>query len=223
VKVPRKAPQPVPLESFERLLQKAPDLQMRTYLLCGWLAGLRLNEALDLEREESAKVPWVDFPRNRIVLPAEFVKAVADQWVPLDPELRAALESLPRHGRKVFRFVGEKGKNKGEVLDGNAVSQRVAALAKKAGVRLTMKALRRGFGCRYAGKVSAHVLQRLMRHATLKTTMDYYVNIDQAVEDAVLGPGRNTSRNSAGSAEVPGQLPATLNPSDQSTNSPSAS
>ena len=32
------------------------------------------------------------------------------------------------------------------------------ALAKKAGVKLTMKSLRRGFGCRYAGKVSAHIL-----------------------------------------------------------------
>jgi hypothetical protein len=59
-----------------------------------------------------------------------------------------------------------------------------------------MKALRRGFGCRYAGKVSAHVLQRLMRHASLKTTMDYYANIDAAVEEAVLGLQGNTLRNS---------------------------
>ena len=58
-----------------------------------------------------------------------------------------------------------------------------------------MHALRRGFGCRYAGKVSAHVLQRLMRHASIKTTMDYYANVDAAVEEAVLGPQRNTLRN----------------------------
>jgi integrase len=64
-----------------------------------------------------------------------------------------------------------------------------------AGVRLTFKSLRRGFGCRYAGKVSAHVLQRLMRHSDLKITMTYYANIDAAVEEAVLGAKRNTSRN----------------------------
>src|SRR5262249_38316269 len=49
VKVPKKDPQPVPLESFERLLSKAEDAEMRAFLLCGWLAGLRLTEALQLE------------------------------------------------------------------------------------------------------------------------------------------------------------------------------
>src|SRR5579871_5145210 len=46
VKLPKKKPQPVPTESFEKLLDKAPDQEMRAYLLSGWLAGLRLNEAL---------------------------------------------------------------------------------------------------------------------------------------------------------------------------------
>jgi integrase len=194
IKVPKKDPQPVPLESFERLLAKAEgDPQMQAYLLCGWLAGLRLSEALALEWEASEKAPYLDLARDRIVLPAEFAKAVKDQWVPLDPELRRVLEALPRHGRRVFRFPGERGE-----LGAGGVSQRVADLARKAGVKLTMKALRRGFGCRYAGKVSAHVLQRLMRHANIKTTLDYYANIDAAVEEAVLGPQRNTSRNNAG-------------------------
>ena len=77
------------------------------------------------------------------------------------------------------------------------MSNRIIALARKAGVRLTRKALRRGFGCRYAGKVPAQVLQKLMRHANIKTTMDYYANIDDAVEEAVLGPQCNSSRNTA--------------------------
>jgi hypothetical protein len=41
--------------------------------------------------------------------------------------------------------------------------------------------------------LSAHVLQRLMRHSSIKTTMDYYANIDAAVEEAVLGDRRNSS------------------------------
>jgi integrase len=192
VRVPAKAPQPVPLESFEKVLDKTADPQMQAYLLCGWLAGLRLSEALALEREPSETAPYVDPVRDRIVLPAEFAKAVKDQWVPIDPELRKALDVLPHHGRKVFRFLDRRG----QVLDAGAVSQKVTALAKKAGVRLSMKTLRKGFGCRYAGKVSAHVLQRLMRHANIRTTMDYYANIDDAVEEAVLGPQRNGIRNS---------------------------
>src|SRR5262249_13931181 len=60
VKVPLKSPQPVPEEAFERLMAKAPDKAMRVFMLCGWLAGLRLGEAVALEWEENDKAPWVD-------------------------------------------------------------------------------------------------------------------------------------------------------------------
>ena len=56
------------------------------------------------------------------------------------------------------------------------MSQRVRYLAKRVGVKITTKTMRRGFGCRYAGKVSAHVLQKLMRHAQISTTMNVYGN-----------------------------------------------
>jgi integrase len=185
--------------SFEKLFDKAEgDANMQAYLLCGWLAGLRLSEAAALEWEETTLAPWLDLANDRIILPAEMVKAVEDQWLPLDPVLKAALERLPRHGRKVFRFFGPRG----EAVSRSAISDRIVALAKKAGVRLTMHSLRKGFGCRYAGKVSAHVLQRLMRHANIATTMAYYANIDAAVEEAVLGQKRNSLRNSASTAEV---------------------
>jgi integrase len=144
-----------------------------------------------LEWEPTDKAPYLDLGRDRIAFPAEFVKAVEDQWVPLDPELRRVLEALPRRGRTVFHFTTPAG----EPLSLGSISNRIAALSRKAGVRLTMKSLRRGFGCRYAAKVSAHVLQRLMRHSNIRITMDYYANIDDAVEEAILGPKRNTSRN----------------------------
>jgi integrase len=194
VRVPRKDPQPVAEEAFERLLAKAPDATMRAYLLCGWRVGLRLEEAYLLEWEPADAAPWVDLANDRIVLPGELVKGVRDQWVPLDPELRAALLALPRDGKRVFRFTDTR-KGKGGEIAAKGVSDRVARLAKLAGVRLTMKSLRRGFGCRYAAKVPAQVLQKLMRHSRIKTTMDYYANVDEAAMDAVLGSRRNTSRN----------------------------
>ena len=61
-----------------------------------------------------------------------------------------------------------------------------------------MHSLRKGFGCYYAGKVSAQVLQKLMRHGDIKTTMAYYANVDAAAEEAILGPQRNDSRNTQG-------------------------
>ncbi|HKB37623.1 MAG TPA: hypothetical protein VKD72_14340 [Gemmataceae bacterium] len=196
VSVPKKRPLPVATELFERLVEAASkDHQLQVFISCGWLAGLRLVETFELEWEESRTCPWVDLPRNRIWLPAETVKAVEDQWVPLDPILREALLSLPRHGRKVFHFTdGRPGCGTRLVLAAS-IGQRIIKLARRAGVRLNMRMLRRGFGSRYAGKVPAQVLQRLMRHSDITITMTYYANIDQAVEEAVLGDRRNTSRN----------------------------
>jgi integrase len=197
IRVPKKKPQPVPAETFERLFEKAADEQTRAFLLTGWLGGLRLREALSLEWEANDKAPWIDLSRNRLILPAEFAKSDEDQWVPLDPVLREAIERLPRHGPRVFRFISRKT---GEPICAEGMSQRIIKLAKKAGVKLSMHTLRKGFGCRYAGKVPAQVLQRLMRHSNIKTTMDYYANIDDAVEEAVLGAKRNTSRNTKSDA-----------------------
>jgi integrase len=195
VKVPKRKPQAVPVESVERLLDKAGDPELRVFLLCGWLAGLRRKEAMALEREPTDEAPWVDFERERIWLPGTFVKAVEDQWVPLDPKLREALLSLPQTGRKVFHLMTRGDRSE---LKPTSVSDRIADVAKAAGVKLSMKSLRRGFGCRYAGKVPAQVLQKLMRHGDIKTTMTYYANVDDAAEEAILGPKRNRSRNTRG-------------------------
>jgi integrase len=190
VRVPKKKPKAVPTEAFEKMYDKARDVQMKTFLLCAWLAGLRLAEAIRLDREETDEAPWVDFGRDRIWLPAEMVKADEDQWVPLDPVLRRALLALPRQGRKFFRFAAHDG----HAINDNAVAARISRLARQAGVKLTMRVLRRGFGCRYAARVPAQVLQRLMRHASITTTMTFYANVDDAVEEAVLGK-RNTLCN----------------------------
>src|SRR5262249_3953917 len=132
VKPPRKRPRPVPSESFEKLHAKAEgDPEMQAYLLCGWLAGLRLNEALALEHEPSESVPGVDWAGNRIVVPAEFAKATEDQWVTMAPALRRALEALPRQGRKVFYFTSSRD---GSPLTDSAMSDRVTRLARRAGV-----------------------------------------------------------------------------------------
>jgi integrase len=197
VSVEETSPTAVPTEAFERLYaQAAGDQDMQVFLLCGWLAGLRRNEALWLEWEDKDRsVPWLDLQRNRIWFPAGFVKGKRDQWVPLDPKLRTALEALPGCRGRVVRFMNSLG----EPSAPTHVSDRVTRLAKAAGVKLDYKALRRGFGCRYAAKVPAQVLQKLMRHSNIAITMKYYANVDDAVEAAVLGDsrsGRNISRNS---------------------------
>jgi integrase len=201
VDVPETKPRPVAVEAFERLIEKAPDAQTRAYLLCGWLAGLRLHEAFLLEWDETDEAPYLDLAGRRIVLPARFAKGKRDQWVPLDPVLEEALAQLPRRGKCVFHFTTRRG----QPISQKTMTGRIVRLAHKAGVKLTMHTLRKGFGCRHAGKVPAQVLQKLMRHRDIKTTMDYYANIDDAVMGAILGDNRqrNTSRNTEAPAPPP--------------------
>jgi len=38
--------------------------------------------------------------------------------------------------------------------------------------------LRRSFGTRWASRVKPAVLQKMMRHASIQTTLEYYVELD---------------------------------------------
>ena len=104
---------------------------------------------------------------------------------------------MKRLPKRHFNHKALRGRT-GRPLGPTGVCSRISALARQAGVRLSMKTLRAGFGCRYAGKVPAQVLQKLMRHGNIAITMTYYANVDDAVMDAVLGGKRNTSRNTGG-------------------------
>jgi integrase len=185
IKVPKKKPQPIPAESFERLLAKAPDDLWRAFLLCGWWAGLRLSEARELRWEASEEWPWIDFEGNRIVLPATFAKSGQDQAVPLHAVLKKTLAKLQRTNELVFPFNSRRG---GGRLSRNGCTNRILDMAKQAGVKLSMHRLRKGFGCRVAktlGKGNAPVLHELMRHSSMQITMDYYANVDDVLQAAI--------------------------------------
>jgi integrase len=85
-----------------------------------------------------------------------------------------------------------------------AVGERVSTLGKLAGVKLSMKSLRRGFGCYWAGRVPAQVLQKMMRHYNISLTMTYYANVDDAVAQAILSrePSIDTKRNTLRNSEA---------------------
>jgi len=105
--------------------------------------------------------------------------------VPLNPTFRAALEALPVTGDELFPFRSRKG---GGPLSRNGVTNYVRLLARRAGVKLSMHALRRGFGCRVAknlGRGNAPILHRLMRHSSMQITMDYYASVDDALHEAI--------------------------------------
>ena len=162
-------------EEFERLYSKTPSLDWRAFIATAWYTGMRRNEMLDLTWD-NRDFPRVDFEENRIWIPAAYNKSDADQWLPLHPELAEILQSIPSKTGFLFSFRNAP----------REVSRKFTKLARSLGLRITLHDLRRSFGSRYAPHVSAPVLQRLMRHADIKTTLEYYTVVDDVLEEAIL-------------------------------------
>lgn len=186
VKVPRLKPKRVNAADVAKLLAVAVDPHDRAMILLGWLAGLRISEAWELRWQETDRWPWVDFAHREIVFPARFVKADADQTVPLHPQLAECLSALPRDSETVMRHVDRRGtKTAGVTGTANAAGQRIIALANAAGVSLRHHDLRRGFCSAIAARHPPAVLMALARHSSIQTTMQFYANVDASMKAAV--------------------------------------
>jgi integrase len=175
-KLPKKTKiRKITAEEFERLIACAPDETWRAFLCVAWYSGMRRCEMLDLHWRGDEGMPWIDFSINRIWIPAEYNKSDADQWVPMHPDLAEALGPFRKDRGRIFRLGSCPG----------AASRKFRRIARKAGLKITLHDLRRSFGSRYAAVVPAQVLRRLMRHADIKTTLDFYTDIDDVLEEAI--------------------------------------
>jgi integrase len=163
-------------EEFERLLAVAPDDCWGAFLQTAWFTGMRRNEMLDMTWHSDSGTPWVDFKQSRIWIPAAYNKSDADQWVPLHPELAEVLKARRQPRGRLFPLSESP----------REVSRKFTKLARKVGLKISLHDLRRSFGSRYAAAVPAPVLQRLMRHADIKTTLAYYTDVDGVLDDAIL-------------------------------------
>ncbi len=217
----------VTTEEFERLLKivdteiKEPFREKWKHYLRGmWLSGLRLEESLLLHWTND-KFMTPDFsskyPMLRIQSAAE--KGKAFRLLPITPDFAAFLKETPVSARKGFVF------NPDTVIRGlktgvhrptaDHVGKVVARLGKKALIKVSEKKfasihdLRRSFGERWALLVMPKVLQELMRHGDIKTTMQYYVgNMSQDTAAAVYNAMQrigNTFGNSSPHEASPDQ------------------
>lgn len=176
-KLPKKAEvTKIVMEQFERLLAIAPDDGWAAFLQTAWYTGMRRNEMLDLHWNRDSGAPWIDFGQNRIWIPAAYNKSNADQWIPLHPELAEVLKGQRKDRGKLFQLSTSPME----------VSRKFTRLARKAGLKISLHDVRRSFGSRYASVVPAPVLQRLMRHADIKTTLNFYTNVDDVLDEAIL-------------------------------------
>lgn len=195
---------PITAEEYERMLGKAEsvrkgDAELWKRLLRGlWLSGLRLSEALQLSWDADAAITVHlsgRYPMLRIF--AEAQKSKRDALLPISPEFGEFLLAVPAEDRQGLVF-GIEGLVRGKPIDTQRASRIVAKIGEAALVvvdanviRLrvdkktgevtkvpkcaTAHDLRRAFGTRWSKRVMPVMLQRLMRHASIETTMRYYV------------------------------------------------
>jgi integrase len=182
---------PIAGEEFDRMIAVVPKVRPHdsatwTHYLTGlWLSGLRLEESLALSWEQDEPFT-VDLTGRRPAfrIYAEAQKARRDELLPMTPDFAQWLLQTPepdRHGR-VFKV---NGLQTGKPITPKRVCRLVSKFGKAAGV-VVNKAdgkfasahdLRRAFGTRWARRVTTAVLRQLMRHASIDTTMAYYVSI----------------------------------------------
>lgn len=183
---------PVTVEEFTRLLaivaEVRPDDSSRwEFFLKGlWLSGLRLAEAVELSWQSDARLA-VDVlgkhPRLRIVAEAE--KGNKDRLLPLTPDFAELLQTVPQSEREgfVFKLTGlasgwqMTAKRAGRII--SKIGERAdVVVSREGGKCASAHDLRRAFGTRWAKRVKPAVLMALMRHESIETTLDYYVELD---------------------------------------------
>jgi integrase len=208
VEMPRKPPgmkgRPITAEEFDRLIAKAQAEKQETpesHLLRGlWWSGLRLSEALALHWTDD-RAFCVDMGGKR---PMFFIRGHAEKGrknrlLAMAPEFAELLQQTPTAERVGFVFLSDEDPRPSLWT----LSRRLSALGLLAGIRVTPDKyasahdLRRAFGFRWAHRVMPPVLQELMRHETIATTMEYYVGRNaEATADAAYAAA-NTLANSA--------------------------
>ena len=215
---------PITLEELERMLDKVPQEvgeqaapSWKEYLEGLWQSGLRLEESLELWWDRDDRLQVVVEGRHPMLrIPRDFEKGNKDRMLPMAPEFAEFLERIPTAERtgRVFKLVAKRAH--GERLTRDRVSRIISAIGKAAKVKVhtyssgkvkyaSAHDLRRSFGERWSTRVMPPILQQLMRHESIETTLKYYVGRNaqltasilwEAYEKAVAG---NTSGNTTAS------------------------
>jgi len=194
----------VELSAEHRRHRIAVVTSWRHYLRGLWLSGLRLGESLQLSWDEGKGLSVDTSDRQEIMLRirAEAEKGHKDRILSLAPDFQAMLAETPETKRKgyVFRPLDADGRR----VQPDRAGRIISAIGKAAAVKVDSKAvidrgtrepamhpktgepvervkyasahdLRRSFGDRWADLVMPGVLQEMMRHESIETTMKYYV------------------------------------------------
>jgi integrase len=186
-------------EQFDRMLAAVPKVrphdapEWQRYLNGLWLSGLRLGESVALSWDAIAPFA-IDLSgkRPKFRIRGEAQKSGQDELLPMVPDFAEFILQTPENERRgrVFKL---NDVDTGNPIVPHWVGKLVAQIGKTArivvnpadGKTASAHDLRRTFGTRWAKKVMPAVLRKLMRHASVETTMGYYVdlNVDEMADD----------------------------------------
>ena len=186
-------------EELDRLMtaveNKRPDDQWSDWkwLINGlWYSGLRISEAYKITWHESDF--YIDMSKSHPVYVIQGdQKNGQHERLPIVPdfaEMLFEIRSSERHGN-VFSF---PGKTKSGQLSLEQTKKVLRVLGKDAKIKTSKSKMatahdfRRSFGTRWALKVMPQILQKLMRHSDIKTTLTFYAHLDaDLILESLLG------------------------------------
>ena len=161
-------------EEFERLLMVAPSRDWRLFLDLAWHTGMRRTEAMNVCGEHvNLEGHLIAIPSNKAgdraataIITPELDRILRDRFPNGFPEgyLTPTVANDPSGATHRFRLIAKRAGCRGSGKDGQCV----------------LHDLRRNFGSRWAAKVPAQVLQRLMRHSSIQVTLDFYADTEKA-------------------------------------------
>lgn len=180
---------PLTDDEFQAMIDAVPGVVSDDYapewirsLRGAWLCGLRLGEVFRLSWDSAPARVDLDSGRfPRIIWFVEGHKARRDDVVPMTPDFAEFLHLTPKASRKGRVFNPKLPTRRvtpryaGKVISAIGVASGVVVNEK--GKHASAHDLRRSFGTRLAMKVRPVTLQALMRHASIETTLKYYVDL----------------------------------------------
>jgi integrase len=176
---------PLTTAEYDRMLASAKIVQPHnpnplTFLLKGlWESGLRISEALALTWTPSDLYVDTTGTRWMLRISARADKSGQERLLPLAPSFVQLLQSVPADERTGHVFTVTRQRQEAARL--------IRECAKKADVKVSefpkvkyasAHDFRRSFASRWAMKVAPAVLQQLMRHESIATTMKHYVQLN---------------------------------------------